>query len=85
MSTLAAIMQLLVAAAFVSIPVVRHRFGPAAKPAAVAELRRQHFRPEVLGRIGAGPTTQRACVPDAARQAGLSKHALGRSPGSGGR
>ncbi|MFB6876451.1 hypothetical protein [Streptomyces sp. NPDC056323] len=48
MNTLAAVMQLLVAAAFVSIPVVRHRFGPAAKAAAVAELRRQDVRPEVL-------------------------------------
>lgn len=48
MNALAATMQLLVAAAFVSIPLVRHRFGPAAKAAAVAELRRQHVRPEVL-------------------------------------
>ncbi|MFH8978604.1 hypothetical protein [Streptomyces sp. NPDC017890] len=48
MNILAAVMQLLVAAAFVSIPVVRHRFGPAAKAAAVAELRRQNVRPEVL-------------------------------------
>jgi hypothetical protein len=48
MNTLAAVMQLLVAAAFVSIPVVRHRFGPAAKAAAVAELSRQGVRPEVL-------------------------------------
>ncbi|MET8311177.1 MULTISPECIES: hypothetical protein [unclassified Micromonospora] len=48
MNTLAAVMQLLVAAAFVSIPVVRHRFGPVAKAAAEAELRRQNVRPEVL-------------------------------------
>jgi hypothetical protein len=48
MNTLAAIMQLLVAAAFVSIPLVRHRFGPAAKAAAQAELRRQNIRPQVL-------------------------------------
>ncbi|MFE9106330.1 hypothetical protein ACFYYL_07255 [Actinomadura geliboluensis] len=48
MSTFAAAMQLLVAAAFVSIPLVRHRYGPAAKAAAVAELRRQGVRPEVL-------------------------------------
>ncbi|MFC8593134.1 hypothetical protein ACFWXA_34705 [Streptomyces atroolivaceus] len=48
MNTLAAVMQLFVAAAFVSIPVVRHRFGPAAKAAAEAELRRQNVRPEVL-------------------------------------
>ncbi|AWS47451.1 hypothetical protein [Streptosporangium sp. 'caverna'] len=48
MNTLAAIMQLLVAVAFVSIPLVRHRYGHAAKAAAVAELRRQNVRPEVL-------------------------------------
>jgi hypothetical protein len=48
MNILAAVMQLLVAAAFVSIPLVRHRYGPAAKAAAVAELRRQNVRPEVL-------------------------------------
>lgn len=48
MNALAAVMQLLVAAAFVSIPLVRHRFGPAAKAAAVTELRRQGVRPEVL-------------------------------------
>jgi len=47
-NTLAAVMQLLVAVAFVSIPLVRHRFGPAAKAAAQAELRRQNVRPEVL-------------------------------------
>ncbi len=48
MNVLAATMQLLVAVAFLSIPLVRHRFGPAAKAAAVAELRRQGVRPEVL-------------------------------------
>ncbi|MFH8760361.1 hypothetical protein [Streptomyces atroolivaceus] len=48
MNTLAAVMQLFVAAAFVSIPIVRHRFGPAAKAAAEAELRCQNVRPEVL-------------------------------------
>ncbi|TDD06128.1 hypothetical protein E1292_15735 [Nonomuraea deserti] len=48
MNTLAALMQLLVAVAFVSIPVVRHRYGRVAKAAAVAELRRQNVRPEVL-------------------------------------
>ncbi|MGW7286113.1 hypothetical protein ACWGH4_11545 [Streptomyces sp. NPDC054847] len=48
MNTLAAVMQLSVAAAFLSIPLVRHRFGPAAKAAAVTELRRQDVRPEVL-------------------------------------
>ncbi|MGC5311791.1 hypothetical protein [Micromonospora zamorensis] len=48
MNTLAAVMQLLVAVAFVSIPIVRHRFGPVARAAAEAELRRQNIRPEVL-------------------------------------
>ena len=48
MHTIAAVMQVLVAVAFVSIPVVRHRYGPAAKAAAVAQLRRQKVRPEVL-------------------------------------
>ncbi|WP_106396732.1 hypothetical protein [Actinocorallia populi] len=52
MNTLAAVMQLLVAAVFVSIPLVRHHFGPAAKAAAVAELRRQSVRPEVLEENG---------------------------------
>ncbi|MFF8276929.1 hypothetical protein ACF05T_12590 [Streptomyces lateritius] len=45
---LAAVMQLLIALAFVSIPLVRHRFGPAATTAAEAELRGQGIRPEVL-------------------------------------
>jgi hypothetical protein len=48
MNALAAVMQLLVAVAFVSIPLVRHRYGTVAKAAAVAELRRQNVRPEVL-------------------------------------
>lgn len=48
MYTLAAVMQILVAVAFVSIPVVRHRFGPAAMAAAKAELHRQNVRPQVL-------------------------------------
>jgi hypothetical protein len=48
MNTLAAVSQLLVAVAFVSIPVVRNRYGGAAKTAAVNELRRQNVRPEVL-------------------------------------
>jgi hypothetical protein len=52
MNALAAVMQLLVAIAFLSIPVVRHRFGPAAKAAAVAELRRQGVRAEVLEENG---------------------------------
>ncbi|ATL32977.1 hypothetical protein [Streptomyces formicae] len=52
MHALAAVMQLLVAVAFLSIPLVRHRFGPAATAAAVAELRRQDVRAEVLGENG---------------------------------
>lgn len=52
MHALPAAMQLLVAAAFVSIPLVRHRYGPAAEAAAVAELRRQDVRPEVLAENG---------------------------------
>ncbi|MFF3862641.1 hypothetical protein [Streptomyces sp. NPDC002209] len=48
MNTLAAAAQILVAAAFASIPLLRNRFGAAAKAAAVAELRRQGVRPEVL-------------------------------------
>lgn len=48
MNTLAAIAQILVAAAFASIPLLRHRFGAVAKAAAVTELRRQGIRPAVL-------------------------------------
>ncbi|MEH6376678.1 hypothetical protein V7793_20455 [Streptomyces sp. KLMMK] len=48
MNTLAAVAQILVAAAFASIPLLRHRFGAAAKTAAVAELQRQGVRPAVL-------------------------------------
>lgn len=48
MNTLAAVAQILVAAAFASIPLLRHRFGAAAKTAAVTELRRQGVRPAVL-------------------------------------
>ncbi|MGW1638381.1 hypothetical protein [Streptomyces lavendulae] len=48
MNTLAATAQILVAAAFASIPLLRARFGGAAKAAAVAELREQGVRPEVL-------------------------------------
>ncbi|MFD0266248.1 hypothetical protein ACFVGY_06585 [Streptomyces sp. NPDC127106] len=44
----AAVAQLLVAAAFLSIPLLRHRFGAVAKAAAVTELQRQGIRPEVL-------------------------------------
>ncbi|MFE5613731.1 hypothetical protein [Streptomyces sp. NPDC056524] len=47
-ANLAAVMQLLIALAFVSIPIVRHRFGPAATTAAEAELSRQGIRPAVL-------------------------------------
>lgn len=52
MPTLAAVLQLLVAVAFVSIPMVRHRYGPAAKAAAEAELARQDVRPAVLAENG---------------------------------
>ncbi|MCD9145143.1 hypothetical protein [Streptomyces albireticuli] len=48
MNTLAAVAQILVAAAFASIPLLRHRFGGVAKAAAVAELERQGVRPAVL-------------------------------------
>jgi hypothetical protein len=41
MMTFAAVLQLLIALAFVSIPLVRHRYGPSAKAAAEAELTRQ--------------------------------------------
>ncbi|MER5484070.1 hypothetical protein ABT024_12750 [Streptomyces sp. NPDC002812] len=46
--TLAAVAQILVAAAFASIPLLRHRFGAVAKAAAVTELQRQGIRPAVL-------------------------------------
>ncbi|MEV0250219.1 hypothetical protein AB0H76_26725 [Nocardia sp. NPDC050712] len=52
MFTTAAIAQILIALAFVSIPLVRHRFGPAAQAAADREVRRQGVRPEVLGENG---------------------------------
>ncbi|MGO4614335.1 hypothetical protein AB4305_08435 [Nocardia sp. 2YAB30] len=46
--TVAAVAQLLIALAFVSIPVVRHRYGAAAKAAAEAELVGQGVRPTIL-------------------------------------
>ena len=52
MHVLAAVAQLLIAAAFVSIPLVRHRFGPAATAAAEAELARQGVRGGVLAANG---------------------------------
>lgn len=48
MIVLAAVLQLLVALAFVSIPVVRHHFGDTAKEKAEAELRRQGVPVSVL-------------------------------------
>ncbi|MFJ8040251.1 hypothetical protein ACIRBX_07035 [Kitasatospora sp. NPDC096147] len=48
LAAVAATAQILVAAAFASIPLLRHRFGAAAGAAARAELRRQGVRPEVL-------------------------------------
>lgn len=44
----AAAMQLLIALAFLSIPVVRHRYGPTANAAAEAELARQGVPRTVL-------------------------------------
>ncbi|MEV0389580.1 hypothetical protein [Nonomuraea sp. NPDC050643] len=41
MLTFAAVLQLLIALAFISIPLVRHRYGAAAQACAEAELRRQ--------------------------------------------
>ncbi|MFC4116852.1 hypothetical protein [Nonomuraea zeae] len=48
MIAFAAVLQLLIALAFISIPLVRHRYGPAAKDAAEAELRRQGVPVSVL-------------------------------------
>ncbi|MCF2529287.1 hypothetical protein [Yinghuangia soli] len=48
MNVLAAVLQLLVGLAFVSIPVVRHRYGAAAKDGAEAELERQGVPVSVL-------------------------------------
>lgn len=48
MMTFAAILQLLIALAFLSIPLVRHRYGADAKAAAEAELRRQGVPVQVL-------------------------------------
>ncbi|MGK5640916.1 hypothetical protein ACSNOK_21765 [Streptomyces sp. URMC 126] len=52
MNAFPAAMQLLVAAAFVSIPLVRHRHGPAATAAAHRELERQGVRTSVLAENG---------------------------------
>ncbi|MEU0505196.1 hypothetical protein [Nocardia sp. NPDC005998] len=52
MMTVAAVAQLLIALAFVSIPLVRHRYGAAAKAAADADLTRQGVRPAVLEENG---------------------------------
>ena len=48
LALVAAVAQILVATAFLSIPLLRHRFGAVAKAAAVTGLRRQGIRPEVL-------------------------------------
>ncbi|GAA2805471.1 hypothetical protein [Crossiella cryophila] len=48
MTSVIAILQLLIALAFVSIPLVRHRYGPAAQRAAEAELDRQGVPVTVL-------------------------------------
>ncbi|MFI9204114.1 hypothetical protein [Streptomyces sp. NPDC053048] len=52
MNVLVAVMQLLVATAFVSIPLVRHRYGATATAGAQAELERQGVRPTVLAENG---------------------------------
>ena len=52
MNVFVAAMQLLVAAAFVSIPMVRHRYGKAATASAQAELARQNVRTTVLAENG---------------------------------
>ncbi|MDP9847782.1 hypothetical protein [Streptosporangium lutulentum] len=52
MSTFVASMQLLVATAFVSIPLVRHRYGATAMASAEAELARQGVRTTVLTENG---------------------------------
>ncbi|WP_431047615.1 hypothetical protein ACQUSR_15760 [Streptomyces sp. P1-3] len=52
MNAFAAVCQLFVALAFLSIPLVRHRFGPVAKAAADAELAGQGVRPAVLEENG---------------------------------
>ncbi|MGJ6964396.1 hypothetical protein ACSDR0_21030 [Streptosporangium sp. G11] len=52
MNVFVAVMQLLVAAAFVSIPLVRHRYGATAMAGAQAELERQGVRPTVLAENG---------------------------------
>src|SRR5688500_16700744 len=67
MLVVAAVTQLLIAVAFVSIPVVRHRYGAVAKAAAEAELARQGVPGTVLadnniysdpaGHVTAAPAT----------------------------
>ncbi|MEV0643700.1 hypothetical protein AB0I28_00415 [Phytomonospora sp. NPDC050363] len=49
MNIVIAACQILIALAFVSIPMVRARYGPRAQAAAEAELTRQGIRPQVLG------------------------------------
>lgn len=48
MITFAAVLQLLIALAFLSIPLVRHRYGACAKAAATEELKRQGLPSTVL-------------------------------------
>ncbi|GAA3139716.1 hypothetical protein GCM10010466_33520 [Planomonospora alba] len=52
MNALTTVMQLLVAVAFLSIPLVRHRYGAAATARAQAELARQGVRTTVLAENG---------------------------------
>ncbi|NRQ40789.1 hypothetical protein HII36_54645 [Nonomuraea sp. NN258] len=48
MMAFAAVLQLLIALAFLSIPLIRHRYGPDAQAAAEAELARQGIPGSVL-------------------------------------
>jgi hypothetical protein len=52
MNAFVAALQLLVATAFLSIPLVRHRYGPTAMAGAEAELERQGVRTTVLTENG---------------------------------
>ncbi|WP_406311261.1 hypothetical protein OHA77_20760 [Streptosporangium sp. NBC_01639] len=52
MNAFVATMQILVATAFVSIPLVRHRYGATAMASAEAELQRQGVRTTVLAENG---------------------------------
>lgn len=76
MTTIAAILQILVALAFLSIPLVRHRYGPQAQAAAEQELTRQGVPVTVLAenklRFDAGGHETAAPVSVAAVMVGLA-------------